>query len=76
MQPVTTRRAPWRRASDRASTVSTDSCRAASMKAHVFTTTRSARSGVPAGSYPSATSFPTSLSESTWFFGQPNVSIQ
>src|ERR671918_212929 len=42
MHPVTTSLAPSRRCSAMVSTVSTDSSRAASMKAHVFTTTRSA----------------------------------
>ena len=76
MQPVTTRRAPSRRVSDRARTVSIDSWRAASMKAQVLTTTRSASSGESAASKPSTVSVPTNLSESTWFFGQPKVSIQ
>src|SRR5271163_1909796 len=56
--------------------VSIDSWRAASIKAQVFTTTRSAASGETAGSRPSPVRVPTNLSESTWFFGQPNVSIQ
>ena len=56
--------------------VSTDSWRAASMKAHVFTTTRSAPSALSASFMPSANSVPTNLSESTWFFGHPSVSIQ
>src|ERR1700694_380792 len=76
MQPVTTRRAPSRRASDSDSTVSMDSWRAASMNAQVLTTTRPASSGAPAAPNPSTVSVPTNLSESTWFFGQPNVSIQ
>src|SRR4051812_10289534 len=46
------------------------------MKAHVLTTTRSASSALGAGTYPSATSVPMTLSESTWFFGQPRVSTQ
>ena len=53
-----------------------DSCRAASMNAQVLTTTRSASSGDSAASKPSVARVPTSLSESTWFFGQPSVSIQ
>src|SRR5689334_10858409 len=76
MHPVTTRRAPGRRASPSASTVSIDSWRAASMKAHVLTTTTSASSGPAAGTSPSASIVPVSLSESTWFFGQPRVSTQ
>ena len=46
------------------------------MKAQVLTTTSSALSGDSAATMPSATSVPANLSESTWFFGQPNVSIQ
>ena len=46
------------------------------MKAQVFTTTRSAASAEAAGAMPSASSVPTSLSESTWFFGQPRVSTK
>ncbi len=65
MQPVTTRRAPGARASARARMVSMDSVRAASMKAQVFTTTKSACSGASAGDIPSASSVPVSLSEST-----------
>src|SRR5947209_1682296 len=76
MQPVTTRRASGRRASLRARTVSIDSWRAASMKAQVLTTTTSASSGASAGTSPSASIVPVSLSESTWFFGQPRVSTQ
>ena len=74
MQPVTTSRAPGRFASARPSATSIDSCRAASMKAQVFTTTRSASPGVAAGTSPSASSVATTLSESTAFFGQPRVS--
>ena len=69
-------RAPDFRRSDSASTTSMDSCRAASMNAHVLTTTRSASSGDVAADIPSTSSVPTSLSESTWFLGQPSVSIQ
>jgi hypothetical protein len=76
MHPVTTNRAPGRRRSESSSTVSIDSWRAASMKAQVLTTTRSASSGASAATRPSITRVPTSLSESTWFLGQPNVSIQ
>ena len=54
--------------------VSIDSRRASSMKAHVLTTTRSAAPGSDVAIIPSATSVPTSLSESTWFLGQPSVS--
>ena len=53
-----------------------DSCRASSMKAHVLTTTRSALSASATGVIPSARNVPTSLSESTWFFGQPRVSTK
>ena len=56
--------------------VSIDSWRASSTKAQVLTTTTSAPSGLSAGTRPSASIVPTSLSESTWFLGQPNVSIQ
>ncbi len=76
IQPVTTSRAPAPRASASESTVSIDSWRAASMNAQVLTTTRSASSGESAASRPSTVRIPTSLSESTWFFGHPNVSIQ
>src|SRR5438067_40597 len=76
MQPVTTRRAPGRRSSLNERTVSIDSSRAASMNAHVFTTTTSASEGSSAATSPSATSVPTSLSESTLFFGHPRVSTQ
>ena len=55
--------------------VSIDSCRASSMNAQVFTTTRSAAAGSSVATSPSASSVPTSLSESTWFFGQPSVSM-
>ena len=55
--------------------VSIDSWRAASMKAHVLTTTRSASPGSSDACSPSASSVPISLSESTWFFGQPSVSM-
>src|SRR5436190_11570529 len=76
MQPVTTTREPSRRASLRAITVSTDSCRASSMKAHVLTTMRSASSADAARSMPPASNVPPILPESTWFLGQPNVSTQ
>ena len=56
--------------------VSIDSWRASSTKAQVLTTTTSAWSGPSAGTRPSASIVPTSLSESTWFLGQPKVSIQ
>ena len=46
------------------------------MKAQVLTTTRSASAGRRPAPCPSATSVPTSLSESTWFLGQPSVSTQ
>ena len=54
---------------------STDSWRASSMKAQVFTTTTSAEAAPSARSKPPAVSVPSSLSESTWFFGQPSVSM-
>ena len=57
-----------------ASATSIDSWRAASMNAHVLTTTRSASSGAAAGTSPSASREATTLSESTAFFGQPSVS--
>ena len=63
---------PWLRAR----TVSIDSWRASSMNAQVLTTTRSAWSAPSAAVRPSASSVPASLSESTWFFGQPSVSTQ
>lgn len=50
------------------------SLRASSMKAQVFTTTRSALPGSSVGVMPSASSVPMSLSLSTWFLGQPKVS--
>ena len=53
--------------------MSIDSWRASSMKAQVLTTTRSASSGSSVAAKPSATSGPTSLSESTWFLGHPRV---
>ena len=74
MQPVTTRRAPSRRLSSRAKMVSMLSRRASSMKAQVFTTTRSAAAGSSVAVMPSASSVPMILSLSTWFFGQPKVS--
>ena len=55
-QPVTTRRAPSRRTSASSRIVSTDSRRAASTNAQVFTTTRSASPAPAAGSRPSASS--------------------
>jgi len=54
--------------------VSIDSWRAASMNAHVLTTTTSASSTEPARSSPSASNDATTLSLSTAFFGQPRVS--
>ena len=74
-QPVTTSFAPGFRAAESARMVSTDSWRAASMNAHVFTTTTSASSGPRAGVRPSANRDATTLSESTAFFGQPRVSM-
>ena len=56
--------------------MSIDSWRASSTKAQVLTTTTSASSGPAAAESPSATSRPPSLSESTWFLGQPRVSTQ
>src|SRR5215207_7838361 len=76
MQPVTTRWEPALRVSPRARMVSIDSWRAASMKAHVLTTTRSARAASSAGARPSARRLATTLSESTAFFGHPSVSTQ
>src|SRR4051794_41720107 len=76
MQPVTTRREPDFRASPNARTVSIDSWRAASTKAQVLTTTRSAPSASSAGTRPSARRLATTLSESTAFFGHPSVSTQ
>src|SRR3954464_3490128 len=76
MQPVATSRAPSLRAAPRARRVSIDSSRAASMKAHVFTTTTSASAAASAGVRPSARSCATILSESTAFLGQPSVSTQ
>ena len=54
--------------------VSMLSRRASSMKAQVFTTTRSAADGSSVAVMPSASSVPMILSLSTWFFGQPKVS--
>src|SRR5258706_219711 len=65
MQPVTTSRAPGLRRSESSSATSIDSRRAASMNAHVFTTTRSASAADAAGVIPSASSDATTLSEST-----------
>src|SRR5438270_13433675 len=76
MQPVATRRAPGLRAPASCSSTSTDSSRAASMKAQVFTTTRSASAAARAGTRPSARNWATILSESTAFLGQPSVSTQ
>ena len=76
MQPVTTISAPSALRSARPRTTSIDSWRASSMKAQVLTTTRSASSAAPAAVIPSARNVPTSLSESTWFFGQPSVSTK
>src|SRR3989338_1223954 len=53
--------------------VATDSSRARSMKAHVFTTRQSASSGRAASGMPASASMPSISSESTWFFGQPSV---
>src|SRR5262249_47296476 len=75
-QPVTTTREPGRAASARATIVSIDAARAASTNAHGFTTTTSAAVGSSVGSSPSASSVPRILSESTAFFGQPNVSTK
>src|ERR687894_728539 len=69
-------RAPSLRAPARARMVSTDSRRASSTKAQVFTTTRSAEPGPSAGARPSARRVPVNLSESTAFLGQPRVSTQ
>ena len=76
MQPLTTSREPSARTSSMARMVATDSSRASSTNAQVFTTTRSASSGPSAATMPSASRVPSSLSESTWFLGQPRVSIQ
>src|SRR3954470_8001970 len=76
MHPVTTRREPDFLASPSARTVSIDSWRAASTKAHVFTTTRSAAAASSATTRPSARRLATTLSESTAFFGHPSVSTQ
>jgi hypothetical protein len=54
--------------------VSIDSLRASSMNAQVLTTTRSASAASSVGVIPSASSVPTNLSLSTWFFGHPKVS--
>ena len=51
-----------------------DSWRAASMKAQVLTTTRSASSGRSVDTKPSANNVAITLSESTAFLGQPSVS--
>ena len=53
--------------------VSTDSSRAASMKAHVLTMTTSASSIEAAAVYPESSRTAESLSESTWFLAQPRV---
>ena len=74
-EPVTTIRAPGRRSADSSRMVSIDSCRAASMNAQVFTTTRSASWTSRVGVSPSASKVPASLCESTSFLGQPRVSM-
>ena len=51
------------------------SWRASSMKAQVLTTTTSAFAGSSVATRPWATSVPAIFSESTWFFGQPSVSM-
>ena len=76
MHPVTTSRDPSARRSSRARIVAIDSSRASSTNAQVFTTTRSASSAESAATSPSAVMVPVSLSESTWFLGQPRVSTQ
>src|SRR5712692_99995 len=53
--------------------VLTDSSRARSMKAHVFTTRQSATSARSVISCPARASMPSMSSESTWFLGQPRV---
>src|SRR5258705_3115635 len=53
--------------------VFTDSSRARSMNAHVFTTRHSASSARSAMGKPASVSSPSISSESTWFFGQPSV---
>ncbi len=75
MHPVTTMRAPSLRCSVSARIVSIDSRRASSMNAHVLTTTRSAADASSVAVIPSASNVPTSLSLSTWFLGQPKVSM-
>ena len=57
--------------------VSIDSWRASSTKAQVLTTTRSAvRGAVGRDQAVGGAARPVSLSESTWFLGQPEVSSQ
>ena len=75
MQPVTTSRDDRLRLPSRCSMVSMLSRRASSMNAHVLTTTTSARDGSSVGSRPWAASVPAIFSESTWFLGQPRVSM-
>src|SRR5689334_6528376 len=53
--------------------VLTDSSRARSMKAHVFTITHSASSARSTMGWPAAARRPSISSESTWFLGQPSV---
>jgi hypothetical protein len=48
--------------------------RASSMNAHVLTTTRSAADGIVGRDHAVGEEVPISLSESTWFLGQPSVS--
>ena len=76
MQPVTTSSRPSARTSSRARIVAIDSSRASSTNAQVLTTTRSASSADAGSDQPSASIVPVSLSESTWFLGQPRVSTQ
>ena len=73
MHPSTTRPASGRLACSSSRIVSTDSSRAASMKAQVLTITTSARAGSTAAVYPASVSMADSLSESTWFLAQPRV---
>ena len=76
MHPVTTSRAPCGGSFEKASTVSIDSWRAASMKAQVLTTTSSAGLRRFGRLESLGGQGPDQLVRVDLFFGQPNVSIQ
>src|SRR5687767_836185 len=75
MQPATTsaRRRPDSRSSATSRIAFTDSSRALSMNAHVFTTATSASSSFSASAKPEPASVPSITSVSRRFFGQPRL---